>query len=935
MRPTRLIISAFGPYAERTVIDLDKLGKSGLYLISGDTGAGKTTIFDAITYALFGRASGDNRDDAKLFRCTNATPETKTEVDLTFEYAGKEYRVVRNPEYMRPKARGEGLTKEAASVTFYYPEASGRQGPTSRPVSKEKDVAAAVQGIIGIDRDQFTQIAMIAQGDFMKLLLSTTDERKKIFRKIFKTDKFGALQDELKRRASEIERQCGDSENAACTMVAQLQCGEESAQAQNLEQAKNLAGARQVADWQGVCSTAESVIAEDEESQVKMKAELSGFESRLAAMDKELGQAQNIEKTRSALKKATEEFEKILPTLAPLKEAKVAAEAKQPERDSLQERITTLKNSLPEYDQLESRRADVAKKENAVKSIAAALEKNRKAVEVLKTTVATLEEELALLGDAGSKKQELIAQLDKLKTRQDDLLKVGKSVKELTTIRDTFEKAKQAYITADVDYQKKNAEYEAMNRAFLNEQAGIIAETLVENEPCPVCGSTDHPHKACKSVEAPSQAELEQFKELASKAESVRSAKSAEAAQAKGAYDEKQASVDTLVHELFGECSLENARERGNTEYAENRDKMASLTLAVSKEEEREKRKAFLEKNIPEKRRELDGLQATATEFEKQISGLKADVESGRAAVEELSKKLSFASKADAEKQIAETQQQLDSSKRELEKATNAFTECEKQVNELHASKGTLASQLEGAPEYDLAALQAKRDEAAAARNALVQRLNTVTARQSQNKNSLSQIRKTVDSLGELLRKRGWMRNLSDTANGMLSGTSKVMLETYVQASYFDRIVSRANTRFRILSNGQYELVRRMDASNNRSQSGLDLNVLDHASGRQREVKTLSGGESFLASLSLALGLADEVQSSAGGIQLDTMFVDEGFGSLDDESLRLAINTLQTLAGDNRLVGIISHVNELERKIEKIVRVKKDDNKISRVTIEV
>ena len=827
------------------------------------------------------------------------------------------------------------MTKEAASVTFFYPDASGKQGPSSRPVSKEKDVAAAVQDIVGIDRDQFTQIAMIAQGDFLNLLLATTDERKKIFRKIFKTDKFSALQDELKRRASEIEKQCSDSENAACTMVAQLQCSEESAQVQNLEQAKNLAAARQVADWQGVCSTAESVIAEDAEAQEKMKEEFSGFENRLAAMDKELGQAQNIERTRSALKKATEDLEKILPTLAPLKEAKVAAEAKQPERDRLQERITTLRNSLPDYDQLESRRADILKKENGANGLVADLEKNRKAVEALKATIATLDEELASLGDAGSKKQELIAQLDKLKTRQDDLLKVGKSVKELTAIRDAFEKAKQAYVVADEDYQKKNAEYEAMNRAFLNEQAGIIAETLVENEPCPVCGSTDHPHKACKSVEAPSQAELEQFKKLASEAEAIRSTKSAEAAQAKGAYDEKQASVDTLVHELFGECSLENARERGNTEYAENRDKMATLTQAVSREEEREKRKAFLEKNLPEKRRELESLQAAATELEKQISGLKADMESGKAAVEELSKKLSFASKADAEKQIAETQQQLDSSKRELEKATNAFAECEKQVNELNASKGTLASQLEGAPEYDLAALQAKRDEVAAVRGVLVQRLNSVTARQSQNKNALSQIRKTVDSLGEQLRRRGWIRNLSATANGGLSGTSKVMLETYVQASYFDRIVSRANVRFRILSNGQYELVRRVEATNNRSQSGLDLNVLDHASGRQREVKTLSGGESFLASLSLALGLADEVQSSAGGIQLDTMFVDEGFGSLDDESLRLAINTLQTLAGENRLVGIISHVSELEGKIEKIVRVKKDENRISRVTIEV
>ena len=343
MRPIKLVISAFGPYADRTVIDLDKLGVSGLYLISGDTGAGKTTIFDAITYALFGRASGDSRDDAKLFRCLNAKPETKTEVDLTFMYAGKVYRICRNPEYMRPKARGEGFTKEAASVTFYYPESSGKQGPTSRSVSKEKDVAAAVQEIIGIDRDQFTKIAMIAQGDFMKVLLSSTDERKKIFRKIFKTDKFNALQDALKKRASEMDKLCSDSEFTACTMVAQIQCGEESTKLEDLEQQKNLAAQRQIADWQGVCDLVQAVITEDGESLKKLLLALDESGKCLTDMDKELGRAQGIEKTRNALKKACEELEKILPTLAPLKEAKLAAEGKQSERDRLQESITTLR----------------------------------------------------------------------------------------------------------------------------------------------------------------------------------------------------------------------------------------------------------------------------------------------------------------------------------------------------------------------------------------------------------------------------------------------------------------------------------------------------------------------------------------------------------------------------------------------------------------
>ncbi len=935
MRPTKLVISAFGPYADRTVIDLDKLGANGLYLISGDTGAGKTTLFDAITYALFGRASGESRDDAKLFRCLNAKPETPTLVDLTFVYAGREYRVVRNPEYERPKARGEGFTKEPASVTFYYPDASGKQGPTSRSVSKEKEVAAVVQEIIGIDRDQFTKIAMIAQGDFMKVLLSSTDERKKIFRRIFKTDKFNNLQEELKKRAAEIEKLCSGSESAANTLVAQVQCSGTSANAAELERQKNLATQKQVSDWQGVCNLVQALLAEDGESLQKLKAEADESSRRLADMDKELGRAQNVERTRESLKKTSGDLEILLPKLEPLKIVKTAAEGKQPERDQLQERITTLRNSLPEYDKLESYRSDAVKKEIECKNLKGLLQKNHEDSDSLKANIALLEKDFKDLGDAGAKKQELLAQLEKLSARQEDLQKVGKNVKELSTLGEAFERAKKAYVDADKAYQEKQAEYEAKNRAFLNEQAGIMADALVENEPCPVCGSTHHPHKACKSVDAPSQVELEQLKKALSGLESDRNDKSGLASQAKGKFEEKQTAVQALVQELFGDCSLEDARERGNGEYAENREKMNVLTSAKTEEERREKRKAFLEKTIPEKRTELEKLQAAAIGLEKQISGLSAEVESSKKAAEDLSKKLPFENKTEAEKQIREIQAKLDESKRELERATAAFTECEKQVNELKASKSTLASQLEGAPEYDLAALQASRNQAAAAHNALAHSQNEVSARLAQNRNVLEQIGKTVGALGEQLRRRGWIKNLSDTANGGLSGQGKVMLETYVQASYFDRIVNRANIRFRILSNGQYELVRRIEAANNRSQSGLDLNVLDHSSGRQRDVKTLSGGESFLASLSLALGLADEVQSSAGGIQLDTMFVDEGFGSLDDESLKLAINTLQGLAGENRLVGIISHVNELEHKIDKIVRVKKDENKISRVTIEV
>ena len=938
MRPTRLVISAFGPYAEKTVIELDKLGSSGLFLISGDTGAGKTTIFDAISFALFGTASGSSRnrngDYSKHFRCQNALPDTPTFVELTFVYAGREYRVVRNPEYERPKLRGEGMTKEGASATFYYPLADGKVGAASRTVSGDTAVTNAVRDIININGDQFSQIAMIAQGDFMKLLLTSTDERIEIFRQLFKTDKFEKLQEAIKQEAASLKNECGESELLACTMVAQLQCDEASVHAEELMQAKRLANARQVADWEGVCSVVEKLMVEDSEMLSKTEPEFSGFDKRLADMDKEIGRAQGVKRAQDELARAQAAVAELQPKREPLLLTKQAAEAKQPARDKLQESITTVKNSLGEYERLEKMRGDCRQKESLLTRNVERLDLDKKSINSGAAEIEGLEKELSSLGDAGAKKQELIAQLDKLSERQNSLQKVGKRVKDLEVLRQKFETAQQLYVTADLKYRTLNDEYEAKNRAFLNEQAGILAETLEEGCACPVCGSTAHPHKACKSAEAPSQAELEDLKKDVSDAETVRTQRSGDAAQAKGSYEEFRKSAEAQVNELFGECTLEDSRERGNVEFAENKKKIAELTAAQAEEVKRESRKQFLEKKIPEKRKKLDELRSAVTELEKTVSGARAELESCEAGVKELSQSLAFENKAAAEKNIRDTQAELDRSKKELDDATREFSDCETKLAGLNSSVNTLSKQLEGAATYDLAAMQAERDGVAAKRGNLAQLRNKATARKENNANLLAQIRKTVGTLEGLFKKRMWVENLSNTVNGTLSGQDKMMLETYVQAAYLDRILYKANSRLRRLSNGQYELVRRSEASNKRSQSGLDLNVIDHANGRQREVKTLSGGESFLASLSLALGLADEVQSSAGGIELDTMFIDEGFGSLDDEVLKVAIDTLENLAGSNRLVGIISHVAELGGRIDKKIRVTKGVDKVSRVEIE-
>ncbi len=939
MRPLKLVITGFGPYAERTEIDFNRLGSHGLYLISGDTGAGKTTIFDAITYALFGKASGNNRDDAKLFRCLNAKPETPTSVELTFAYEGKEYCICRNPEYERPKARGEGMTKESASVTFYYPDANGKVSELSRSVSKEGDVSKAVKEVMGgLDRDQFSQIAMIAQGDFMKILTEDTKHRRETFRKIFKTENFEKLQKKLTDEANAFGKACDTLVQKACTYVSGIQCAEDSACATDVADKIAMAQSLNIADWDEVCTLLQNLIAEDNSIVDTLKMDLAEIGEKVSKQNHDIGSAEAVQTNRQGLADARVKLEKIVPTLDGLKVEKENAENRQPERDALQEQITTIKNSLPQYDELDTKRGEVKKKTDSLGQNKKRFEAGEISLEKQAFDIQKLKEELEGLSNAGENKVNLQAQIDKLNERQADIQNVGSLLKKYNVAKETFEAARNDYQEADSQYRALHTDYENKHRAFLNEQAGFLADALEEGAECPVCGSTHHPHKACKSTEAPTQAELENLKAMVTKAETTRNRKSETAGQQKGICDEQKTFLENELNNLFGECSIDDAKARGNEEFLKNRDILTALNADLDAETQKVKRKLELENKetgIPAKEKQYEDLRKTQEELGRSNVALEAEILGIQNEIAGMLKNLAFESKAAASAKMNELQTALNLSNDALKKATDAFIACERDINGLNEKIKGLNEALEGASEYNLDELKNTLNAMVALQAQKTNVWNLATGRVKQNKDILSKIQSTAAELGTVVKKRQWLRNLADTANGGLVGREKLMLETYVQTSYFDRIIRHANRRFHLLSNGQYELVRREEASNNRTQSGLDLNVIDHASGKQREVKTLSGGESFLASLSLALGLADEVQSNAGGIQLDTMFVDEGFGSLDDESLKSAINVLQNLAGDHRLVGIISHVNELENKIDKIVRVTKDERKVSRVTIDV
>jgi len=939
MRPLKLVVTGFGPYAERTVIDFEKLGTHGLYLISGDTGAGKTTIFDAVTYALFGKASGDNRDDAKLFRCTHAAPETPTKVELTFTYDGKEYCICRNPAYDRPAKRGGGMTEEKASVTFYYPDGNGKVSETSRSVSKEGEVSKAVEEVMGgLDRDQFSQIAMIAQGDFMKILLEETKDRRETFRKIFKTGNFEKLQKKLSEEASKFGKACENQLRTACTYVGNIQCAEDSAHAADVAAQKVLAGECKTSDWNEVCNLLQVLVTEDESVVGKLHDELEGLKVQISKQDQELGKASEAVKNRESLKKAQDQLPLKEAELKEKSEAKIAQEQKQPERDKLQEQITTINNSLPQYDGLEQARVDLKKKTTALQNGKSKLAAGTATFTKKSAELQGLKKELESLSNAGENKARLEGEIKELNNRQTDIQNVGKQQKKYNDEVLKLEAAQKEYLDAEKSYSTLHEEYERKNRAFLNEQAGILADALNDGCECPVCGSTHHPHKACKSEEAPTQAELETLKNQVSVAEKSRNDKNGIAVQQKGICDGLKETLQEELNKLFGECAIEDAKARGNEEFQKNRDALAALNEELKVEIQKANRKLELENKetgIPALEKSLEDLRTANEELNRSNIAVAKEIEALDKSVKEKLKDLAFESKDAASAEIKKLQATLDASNKALKDATTAYNNYEGDVKTLKGQIDALGKSLEGVPEYDLETLKVANATLKATQTQKTDVWNLASGRVKRNKDTLSSIQAIAAQLGTDSKKLQWLNNLADTANGGLSGREKLMLETYVQTSYFDRIIRHANKRFHLLSNGQYELVRRMEASNNRAQTGLDLNVIDHASGKQREVKTLSGGESFLASLSLALGLADEVQSSAGGVQLDTMFVDEGFGSLDEEALKSAINVLQNLAGDHRLVGIISHVNELEKKIDKIVRVKKDERKISRVTIEV
>ncbi len=1036
MKPVKILMSAFGPYAEEVELDLTRLGSQGLFLITGPTGAGKTTIFDALTYALFGESSGSVRPVTTL-RSHFAKAETKTYVKLTFIHKNKTYTVERSPAYERPRKRGEGMTTEVAQAALFLPGES--------VVTGQRDVTAKIEDILGIKCDQFKQIAMIAQGEFLKLLLADSKERGEIFRRVFSTNLYQVAQRLLKEREKEAKNSLDAQENsilqsirtinvpdeergeALATRIKDLTIHQgpqvlEELQAliasdtelrgtlQAVSQAKGLAIAKQIeeiTDGRHLCQTfldlehiklRQAELQEETEEHATRKEGVEKGEKALFQVkpleNAFLEKQDHEEKLSTSIQELSLIIQGQIKDLQAAQEAYEKEKATEPHRDSLGASIASLERLLPKYSDAERLGRELTELQKTQGLLAENLQKLQEEKFTLLGEKTGLTEEIQALSDIGERILACEQEGKLLQTNRTALQALDQALKNLNKLALESTLATERYQEANAAYSEIHSCHLEKEQAFFRDQAGVLAAALIDNQPCPVCGSRTHPHKATLDPEAPSEAELKQLKakleearaslDRASKSLSIKQTERNEAEKqlatsaqaffsdlneplapdmlAEGLASAKQKNeVDNADHEalskklqseLHRKQKLQERLHKLETDLVTNerekeqkeQDHQALVSEIAGKEGQLDELRSSLEYNDQQEaesvmntwKKELSALREAFQKAEEAYQGLKTKLENNQTLLRDQKERLLEAAKA---KTIAETSfrekctacdfpnveayKAALKTEGELKDLKEAIASFEREVQRAEQEFTRLTQETKDKEQPDLAALEACKEKLEEEKKQADQGLQEVNIRLGVNQ----PIRRAVEAG---LKKRSdheseylLLSNLAKTASGGLSGKQKLAFEQYVQAFYFTQILCEANKRLKIMTNSRFELLRREEPVNMQSQTGLEIDVFDHYNGSVRPVSTLSGGESFKASLSLALGLSDVIQSSAGGVEINTLFVDEGFGSLDAESLVQAIQVLLDLAEGDRLVGIISHVEELKERIDKQIVIER------------
>ncbi len=910
MRPLTLELSAFGPYAGLERIDMARLGERGLYLVTGDTGAGKTTIFDAITFALYGAASGSERSAAML-RSQYAEPTAETYVEMAFSLRGKTYAVRRSPAYERPKKRGVGAVMQPAKATLTLPDGGVVDG--------YGEVTAAVEELLGLRREQFSQIGMIAQGDFRKILTADTDARREIFRRVFHTERFDALQRRLREMANRLHGEAADAERAILQDADALTVPEALLDA-FLPVQRERAFLR-VGELMALC---EAGMAQDAQALEEIEAARAAKEAEKAALTGRIAQAKALEQAARDLADACAQLERETPRLQEAQAQEAAALAEKPRAADLAQQIGAIDAAMPQYAQAAQLQREAEQGEAAAKKQEDARTKLEKTIGELTQKIADARRLVEGIGALEAQRATVQAGADRADAQSRRFAQLEDAA---AAMQERDMQSRRAQETAQRAMQDKNgaqAVYAQAEAAFFGAQAGLLAAQLVPGAPCPVCGATAHPAPARATEGAPTQAELRALRKARESAEEKAAAALGDASAAQAALRAAQEQTAALAGELLGGFQMDSVRMAARQKKREAETTRDELNGTAQALEARIRRLTQTRSLIPQKEAELEETRKALADTATQAAALAAGAQECRRNAAQIRASLAYESEALARKERTRLDREKTDIEQRIGRAQAARTNCSVTIATLTARRETLEARVAAeTPQESAAAMEETLRALGAQLAALAQRDRTIHARRSANERTIARMRAGIADAKKRREKSRMVAALSDTANGQLSGKIKISLETYVQGMYFDQVILRANARLGAMTQGQYSLRRRQE-SGKAAKSGLNLEVVDHMNGSARDVRTLSGGESFLASLALALGLSDEIQASAGGVTLDTLFVDEGFGSLDAQALEKALGVLAGLSEGRRLVGIISHVEELSRRIDRKIVVRKD-----------
>ncbi len=920
MRPINLKMSAFGPYAGEVDLDMSKLGDGGLYLITGDTGAGKTTIFDAICFVLYGVPSGNNRD-GNMMRSKYATIDVPTYVELVFSHRGKIYRIKRNPSYERKAKRGNKNTTESANAELIMPDGT--------PVTGVTEVTATVVELLGVDRGQFTQISMLAQGEFLKLLLAGTSERQEIFRKIFNTKLYDDVQKKLVIAYNSTERQRKDLNMNIEQYIGGIKCDEEDVLAIQVEKAHK--GEMLIKDVIGLIH---NLIDNDQNKLISVENEKKKCDKKLEVINKALGQFKEIELNKKSLIQKEQELEEVTSEKNKREEQLELVKKESKKITSLNEEMAVINSKMPDYEIMEQLQKSVENDKEQKTKLEKALVDNTAKKEKYDADYNTKNTRLTQLQDAGINIERINSEIEK-KTQEATLIEEAiLSGKNSKKAKNELKNAQKSFVEKRDIFNEEDAKLKHMEMAFLNAQAGIIAKDLVEGQPCPVCGSITHPSPATMPESAPNEDEIKSMKLKVEMAQSAMLEESKKAEKCLAVYEERHSNFLNDSKKLIGAKEVDEKADAGVEKETEKIEELLESALKDNGRELTELKKALtVEKtNRKEKEKlenELPVLEEESKVISKEIETIRLELAKNEAESDERLKHLEEVKKSLRFEKMEKALERVDYLSNQIIELENNKSEAEKKfrnkVDELQKLQGEISSLKDRIENSDIdgESLIGEKEIVAQEKENLETEITGLCTRIEVNQSALDGINSKSEQLLAVEEKIGWLRVLSETASGDLKGKTKIKLESYIQATYFDRIIIKANRRLMKMSSKQYELIRLKSGDDNRIQTGLDLGVIDHYNGTQRSVRTLSGGESFMASLSLALGLSDEVQSTAGGISVDTMFVDEGFGTLDSETLECAYSALASLSENKCLVGIISHVEELKNKIDRQIVVTK------------